>query len=250
MVQMSERTLQLLESERFLELSEPAFARGYLRRYAPCLKLNTQEVMALFDSWMLIQQAQDHRLNSHMVSSAAARNVRPGYFTVGAIFILKKVSTHISRANQAFDQFIHNKVGHAVAITFFIGIFSFFLSNNAKTTSSEILITNADTAVVTAHIETKKTLISREISVAVDEVALQKIPATVVDPSYLVATATTHVTVFDRNHLILFRGIVKAGHPVAISGLKPFDMQSARVGTIMLVDAASLPIKFRRIAAL
>ena len=246
MTQMSERTLQLLESESFLELPEPVFARSYLRRYAPCLRLDAQEVMALFDAWMQTRQAQYQWLDSRV----AASNVQPGYFTAGAIVALKKISTCARQTNDTFDTFIHSKVGHAVAISSFIAVFSFFLSNNAGTTAVKNLTAANTPAAVVIHGDTRKTLTLREPSMAAHKVTRQKATPALAGPSYLVATATTHVTVFDRNQLILFRGIVKAGRPVAISGLKPFDIQSARVGTIALVDAASIPAKNRRIAAL
>ncbi|MES2908317.1 MAG: helix-turn-helix transcriptional regulator [Pseudomonadota bacterium] len=244
MTQMSEKTLQLLESESFLELTEPAFARSYLRRYAPCLRLDVQEVMALFDAWMLAQQAQYESLGSRV----AINSVPSGYFTAAATAALQKLGRHARQANDAFDAFIHSKVGHAVTITSFIAVFSFFLSNKAGPTSTELLIAAKPPAA--SHTETRTIAIPREPSMAANKVSAPKTRPALADPSYLIATATTHVTVFDRNHLILFRGIVKTGRPVAISGLKPFAMQAARTGTILLVDAASLPVKTRHIAAL
>lgn len=246
MTQMSEKTLQLLESESFLELPEPAFARSYLRRYAPCLGLDAREVMALFDAWMLAQQAQYQWLESRV----AASSISAGYFTAGVMIALNKAGKYARQANDAFDAFIHSKVGHVVAITSFIAVFSFFLSNNAGTTSAKNLTAANTPAAVANHGSVRKTLTRHEPSMAANEATAQKTVPVPADPSYLVATATTHVTVLDRNQLILFRGIVKAGHPVAISGRKPFDLQSARIGTIALVDAASLPVKTRRIAAL
>ena len=237
MTQMSERTLQLLESESFLELTEPAFARSYLRRYAPCLRLDIQEVMALFDAWMLAQQTPYESLGSRVATS----KVPSGYFTAAAIVAWQKTGQYARQANDAFDTFIHSKVGHAVAITSFIAVFSFFLSSNAVPTSAKRLTAATPSAAVATHDDTGKTLIRRTPSMAANEVTRQKATPAVADASYLVATATTHVTVFDRNQLILFRGIVKAGRPVAISGLKPFAMQAARTGTILLVDAASYP---------
>jgi len=51
-LRLSAATLQALESDRYEDLPEPIFVRGYLRSYARLLEMDGKELVAEFDRWV------------------------------------------------------------------------------------------------------------------------------------------------------------------------------------------------------
>ena len=241
-VQMSETTLQLLESESFMELPEPAFAKSYLRRYAKHLSLNPDEVSTLFDAWMQLHD------QTHSGTANAARSLAPR---------LKSASHHpakvqpMRKLQDYLGSALHSQAGHAAVIAVCLGLFSFFLSNGSDLTSSRIA--------ENANVPASSTMASlppepaRLMTQAAPEHGADIQPAaplhsavptrgTVIKQTrqataaghWLIASETTHVHVTDHRGLIVFSGLVKSGQPVALKGKAPFHIDSAKDGTISL----------------
>lgn len=59
---ISERFLQSIEDTRFHLLPEPAFVRGYMRRYSNHVGLPLVQTVGLYDDWMFALRQEDERL--------------------------------------------------------------------------------------------------------------------------------------------------------------------------------------------
>lgn len=242
-VQMSESTLQLLEAERFLELPEPAFVKGYLRRYANQLKLNPQEVIDLFDAWMLLHQSQ-HGMDT---TSTSATVTRPATSQRAFIVQASKIIAFVGTA-------MHSQAGHAAAVMVCLGLFSFFLSHGSGMPSSKQHRTTQ--AVTLPPQNSVATRTGNPVQVPASSLAANPsthhaapLPMTR-QSSWLIASETTHVHVTDKRGLIVFSGLVRAGSPVRLKGNKPFDIQAAKEGTVSLVNDRHLPGRHQSIAVL
>lgn len=252
--QMSEQTLQLLESELFLDLPEPAFAKGYLRRYAKHLSLNPDEVSAMFDGWMQLHDAQ------HLVTAVVPSNRAPTDATRLAL------RASFGKLPQMLGHALHSQAGHAAVVALCLGVFSFFLSQGSEL-SREQLVQHEVSAEqrVTAGPTPVAPTSAPAFASPVRAVAAAS-PATAVSAQasasvrqhgrilsaghWLVATETTHVHVTDRRGLIVFSGLVKSGHPIALKGMAPFTIDSAKDGTISLQQGGDPDRRPLSIAAL
>jgi len=223
LVQMSEATLELLEAERFLELPEPVFVRGYLRRYAKTLQLNPQEVIALFDAWLRVYESQVGR-------KAETEKTRPSVPTRNKSSLFSSISTFA-------DSVLHSQAGQVAAVVLCLGLFSFFLSHGTGT-DERIAVSTATPVTPPAQTESMNTEITAANVMAGQVRTQTNIPAAPVSPlkSWLIASETTHVQVTDKHGLIVYSGLVRAGMPVMLKGNKPFDIRAAREGTVSLVN--------------
>ncbi len=250
-VQMSEGTLQLLEAERFLDLPEPAFVKGYLRRYANQLRLNPQEVIALFDAWMLLHQSQ-HGMDTRSASAAVTKAAtRSAIAQQGFIAQIGKINAFVGTA-------MHSQAGHAAAVVVCLGLFSFFLSHGSGLPSSkQHRTTQTVTQTVTLPPQNiVATTAASPVQVSASSPAAKPsanhaapLPMTQ-QSSWLIASETTHVHVLDKRGLIVFSGLVRAGSPVMLKGNKPFDIHAAKEGTVSLVNDRHLPGRHQSIAVL
>ena len=239
-VQMSERTLQLLESESFLDLPEPVFVKGYLRRYAHQLKLNPQEVIALFDAWMVVHKQQNG------TAAQALPSVQPSSKAPPFDAIRKGIAVYASDTCERLASAMNSRIGHTVVITVCVGLFSFFLSQGSGTTRANTVSHAAKPVAIrpqafVAHIEIPPARALLAIDSPRKPINLE---------SWLIASETTHVNVIDKRGLIIFRGLVRAGTPVRLKGSKPFDIQPAKEGTISLVSNRDLRGRHLSVATL
>jgi len=242
-VQMSEKTLQLLESEHFLDLPEPVFVKGYLRRYAHQLKLNPHEVITLFDAWMQVHQAQQH--GEH---AAATPPSRPSAQPPRQSFLPFMGRIHAFAASA-----MNSQTGHAAAVIVCIGLFSFFLSNgsgkaNSKIASGELAVM---TPQKTVALNVTTPVARPAANLVTSKPVIMPVPASAArHNTWLIASETTHVHVIDKRGLIVFSGLVRAGSPVILKGSKPFNIQAAKAGTVSLINDENLHSKPNGIAVL
>lgn len=246
-VQMSEGTLQLLEAERFLDLPEPAFVKGYLRRYANQLRLNPQEVIALFDAWMLLHQSQ-HGMDTRSASTAVTKTA-----TRSAI-VQQAFIAQAGKINAFIGTAMHSQAGHAAAVVVCLGLFSFFLSHGSGLPSSKqhhtmqtVTLPPQNIVATTAANPVQVPASSPAAKLSTKHAA--PLPMTQ-QSSWLIASETTHVHVLDKRGLIVFSGLVRAGSPVMLKGNKPFDIHAAKEGTVSLVNDRHLPGRHQSIAVL
>lgn len=239
--QMSEKTLRLIESESFHDLPEPVFARGYLRRYSQSLQLNPSEIAALFDAWILCHQAQQNK--STNLQSQTPKAIRQPSRKLQISQATKGIWLPISNLHHAFFASLNSRSGQALVVSACIGLFSFFLSHNSE---SQVVKTAAHQSTQLASDAPVKShrLVQVQSAPPANVAKAQKVvhnkptvsrKSTSGSQDQLVATETTHVTVFDRNGLIIFSGLVRAEKPVTLRGQEPFDVRPAKIGTVTLI---------------